>query len=64
MPLFGAIQVSKIIFERISFQPNEEHPNQDQDEVQNGMRSPVNMENVQNPGLGLPKIILVIPNHS
>ena len=56
------IQVSKIIFERIYFQSNEDEPNHQNDE-RNDVPSPSNLENVQNPEIGIPKIICVVPNN-
>ena len=62
MPLFGGIELSKVIFERIYFQQNNEEPDH-QDGEQNDVPSPSNLENVENQEMRLPKIICVIPNN-
>ena len=61
LPLFGGIELSKVIFERIYFQQNNEEPDH-QDGEQNDVPSPSNLENIGKQEIGLPKIICVIPN--
>ena len=59
-PLIGAVQVLKMIFERIYVQPKDEESNHQNDD-QNDDPSPLNMEQVQDPQIELPNIIFVMP---
>ena len=59
-PLIGAIQLLKIIFERIYIQPKVDesiHLNNEQNEEP----SPLKIENIQNPEIELPNLIFVRP---